>query len=110
MSDFYFDFETLDMYKLALQVARWVRRADWPRGWGALKDQVQRASASVVLNIAEGRLHQGKSRTHHYRIAFGSIGEVVAALQVVELPGQAEHEALARRVGQMLSATLRRRV
>jgi four helix bundle protein len=103
-----FDFETLDMYRLAVQVARWVRRTDWPRGWGSLKDQTQRASASVVLDIAEGRMRTGNARRHHYRIALGSAGEVVAALQLVDLPGDEEHELLARRVGRMLGGSLRR--
>jgi len=47
-----------------------------------LADQVRRAGASVVLNLAEGARRLGKDRLHFYRIAAGSAAEVRAALEV----------------------------
>jgi four helix bundle protein len=45
-----------------------------------LENQMRRAAASVVLNIAEGARRSGKDRLHHYRIAAGSAAEVRSAL------------------------------
>lgn len=47
-----------------------------------LADQLRRASASVVLNIAEGSGRRGRDRVHFFRIALGSAREVQAALDV----------------------------
>ena len=47
-----------------------------------LADQVRRAAASVVLNIAEGAGRRGKDRLQHYRIAAGSAGEIAVALRL----------------------------
>ena len=41
--------ETLDAYRLAVEVARWVRATQFPQGDSALKDQAKRAADSVVL-------------------------------------------------------------
>jgi four helix bundle protein len=47
-----------------------------------LADQMRRAAASVVLNLAEGARRTGRDRLHFYRIAAGSAAEVRAALAV----------------------------
>ena len=46
--------ESLDAYRLAVEVARWVPRSTLAYGDGPLKDQAQRAADSVVLNLAGG--------------------------------------------------------
>jgi four helix bundle protein len=48
----------------------------------SLADQLRRCSASVPLNIAEGRARVGKDRPQHYRTAAGSAAEVTACLRV----------------------------
>ncbi|MSP55422.1 MAG: four helix bundle protein, partial [Myxococcales bacterium] len=64
-----------------------------------LRDQLQRAADSVVLNIAEGRAH--------FRIAAGSAAERCAALDLIGSPeAQAEQPKL-RRVGAMLRGLAR---
>ena len=98
-----FSFETMDAYRLAVKVARWVRRADWPDRHAHLKDQATRASESMVLNLAEGRLRGGKAGKNQIRIAHGSAGEVCAVLDLVELEEGPEHQRFLRRVGMMLS-------
>ena len=55
MQTFHFDHERLDVYRLSMEVARWVAATDFPRGLASLKDQAVRAAQSVVMNIAEGR-------------------------------------------------------
>ncbi len=97
-----FDFENMDVYKLALEVARWIRTADWPDGSGKTRDQGVRAAESVVLNFAEGWMRPGKAGKNQLRIALASAGEVVAVLDVMDLPGGAENQVKLRRVGAML--------
>ena len=103
----YFDHEKLDAYKVALEVARWVNAAEFPRGWAWLRDQVLRSSGSCVLNIAEGRARGGDAGRNHYRIALGSAAETCAALDILPLDGAAEQQAKLRRVGAMLSGLAR---
>ncbi len=55
-----------------------------------LEDQVRRAAASVVLNLAEGAGRRGKDRVQHYRIAAGSAGETAAGLQLARAWGYLE--------------------
>jgi four helix bundle protein len=96
-------FEQLDVHRVALDVARWMVQQRFPRGLSDLKNQGVRASASVVLNIAEGNSRRGKARTNHFQIARGSAAEALALLLIVELPGwQAQADKL-RRVDRMLS-------
>jgi hypothetical protein len=47
--------EKLDCYKLLLKAAEEVARrvSKWPRGYGYLSDQLNRAMTSAVLNLAE---------------------------------------------------------
>jgi len=95
--------ETLDVYRLAVQVARWVRGTRFPVGDADLRDQARRAAQSIVLNIAEGCHSQGGNRGKHFRIARGSAAEVCAVLDLVDLPdGEVQQEAV-RRVVAMLS-------
>ena len=91
-----------DAYRVALDVARWVRRMPWPTGEAALRDQAKRAADSVVLNLAEGCHAQGGNRNKHYRIARGSAAEVCAVLDLVELPDGAARQSQLRRVVAML--------
>lgn len=97
-----FRFENLDVYRVALTVARWVHRVHWPTGMAHLKDQGVRAADSTVLNIAEGVARGGRPGLNHLRIAQGSAGEVLAVLDIAGLPGAAEQQDRLRRVGAML--------
>ena len=95
--------ETLDGYRLAVQVARWVRAARFPVGDADLRDQARRAAQSVVLNIAEGCHSLGGNRGKHFRVARGSAAEVCAVLDLVDLPGREAQQDATRRVVAMLS-------
>lgn len=95
--------EKLDVYRLAVQVARWVRTTRFPRGDADLKDQARRAAQSVVLNVAEGCHSLGGNRGKHFRIARGSAAEVCAVLDLVDLPQGAAQQDAMRRVVAMLS-------
>jgi four helix bundle protein len=79
------DHERLDAYNVAIEldgrVVAIARRA--PRGHAWLGDQAQRASASVVLNIAEAMGREGADRARTLKIARGSALEVDAALSLL---------------------------
>ena len=48
----------------------------------SLADQLDRASASVLLNVAEGNYSRKANRTARYSSALGSAGESRAVLQL----------------------------
>ena len=105
------DHERLDAYRVAVAldaaVVAVARRA--PRGHAWLGDQAQRASASVVLNLAEAMGREGADRARALRIARGSALEVDAALTLLSQRGgcspsaRAEVRSLNLRVVAMLT-------
>jgi four helix bundle protein len=82
-----FDHEKLDVYQTAVD---WVSLAQdiahtLPRGSGTLADQLQRAAASITLNIAEGAGEfSGAEKARFYRIAKRSATECAAVLDVAK--------------------------
>ena len=102
-----FDHEHFDCYRLATSVARWVRKARFPRGDADLRRQAVRAADSVVLNIAEGTARKNDAAKNHFRIALGSAAETCAVLDLVELPQAAARQHELRRIGAMLAVLSR---
>jgi four helix bundle protein len=105
--------EDFDCYRLAIEFAA-LSATLVPRGHGALRDQLERASTSVVLNLAEGWGHwQARSKAQFYTIARGSLLESGAAIELLRargLAGEAEcgrARELCARVGQMLAGLIR---
>ena len=89
-------------------VVRWLplRRAE-------LSDQLDRASISVALNIAEGAGRSTpRERARHYTIARGSAVECLACLDLLELelsaPCTSEARATLLRLLNVLTALIRR--
>jgi hypothetical protein len=75
--EYQFGHENLDVYCLAVGVARWAARQHIPTARRHLRDQLVRAADSVVLNIAEGAGQAlGAASKNHYRIAMGSASVV----------------------------------
>ena len=98
-----FDHERFDCYRLAVGVARWLRKTRFPRGSAELRRQALRAADSVALNIAEGTGRKGDAAKNHFRIALGSAAETCAVLDLVEITGGAERQHELRRIGAMLA-------
>ena len=81
----WFDHEKLDVYREAIQFLAWlstllesVERA------GEVKDQLDRASTSIALNVAEGNgKYTPKDRCRFFDIAHGSALECAAGLDVL---------------------------
>ena len=81
------DAERLDVYRVALEfqahAAVFASRCD-----AVVRDQLRRASLSVVLNIAEGAGQQSRPQKRHlYSIARGSAMECAAIIDVLRVRG-----------------------
>lgn len=80
------DYEKLDVYRVALEFAAWAYRlAQGLKGPDRhAKDQLTRASQSIVLNVAEGTGKRSRSdRCRFYEIARGSAFESGATLDIL---------------------------
>jgi len=108
------DHERLDVYQIALQFQSLVPALAPRRGYAALRAQIERASASVLLNIAEGAGRFGRAdKAQFYRVARGSALECAAVLDIFLSRGllaDSVHGAsrgLLVRVAQMLTRLVR---
>jgi four helix bundle protein len=111
-----FDHERLDVYRLAVDFVGkghdLVERL--PRGRGYVADQLQRASLSIVLNIAEGagKFHSADKASFYAR-ARGSTTECAAVLDVcirlglLDDPLCAEAKGMLERISRMLTKLVR---
>lgn len=108
------DHERLDCYAVALEFAAMVpalTKAARP----SLRDQLERASSSVALTLAEGCARRTlRDRHHFFSIAQGSATECAAAIDILRALGQVSFEDATRakhkitRIVQMLVGLRRR--
>jgi four helix bundle protein len=86
-----------DAFDVALEMIRHLRQplAAITRRDPSLAQQLQRAAASVPLNLSEGRRRHGRDRIHLWRVAAGSADEVVAGLRVAEAWGHVDATSIA---------------
>ena len=112
----YFDHEKLDVYREAINFCGWVGEfLASISAKSAVKDQLDRASTSIPLNIAEGNgKFSARDRARFFEMARGSALECAACLDVLvvrklvkEEPLAAQKERLVRIV-EMLVGLLRR--
>jgi four helix bundle protein len=103
------DAEKLDVCRVALEFQALVSGLV-PKGLAGLRDQLERASVSVVLNVAEGAGRRSRAdKRRFYSIARGSAMECAAVIDVLRVRYLAPAEACAAgrslvvRVVQMLS-------
>lgn len=86
------DHERLDCYRVALEVAALVP-ALTKSARPALRDQLERASSSICLNLAEGCARRTRrDRLHFFSIAQGSANECAAAIDILRALGHTRHE------------------
>ena len=107
--------ERLDVYRVALEFLVHATELGRGRIGAALRDQLDRASSSIVLNIAEGGGRvSGPDKARFYTIARGSAMECGAILDVLARQGsinRVDHSRgrqLLVRVVQMLTRLDRR--
>jgi four helix bundle protein len=112
----YFDHEKLDVYREAIAFCAWTGELlNSISAKAAAKDQLDRASTSIPLNIAEGNgKFSVKDRARFLEIARGSTLECAAALDVLVARKLAASEQIENakenlaRIVQMLMGMLRR--
>ncbi len=91
------DYERLDAYQCALRFAALAFQIldRLPRGQHALSDQLQRATLSIPLNIAEGAgMTTEKDRRRYHAIARGSAMECAAIVDLLRMQRLAEPEVV----------------
>lgn len=107
-----FEFEKLEVHALALALIPIVARIakQFPRGFGDLKDHLQRSARSIHLNIAEGSgKYRGGAKAERYATARASANECASALaeaRLLDLADRAtldEARALLNRICSMLT-------
>lgn len=108
----YFDHEKLDVYRESIAFCGWVGEF---LGAISAKDQLDRASTSVSLNIAEGNgKFSTRDRARFFEMARGSALECAACLDVLFVRKLASEEQVVTakerlaRVVQMLVGLLRK--
>jgi four helix bundle protein len=84
-SEVWFDHEKLDVYRESVQFIAWLSSlVEGTNRLGEVRDQLDRASTSLPLNIAEGNGKYGaKDRCRFFDIAHGSALECAACLDVL---------------------------
>ena len=78
--------EKLGCYRQSVELAGTLSKegATWPKGYGYLLDQLRRAMASVVLNIAEGNARRSSAeRRRFFEVARASAAEVGACIDLM---------------------------
>ena len=83
----YFDHEKLDVYKAAIEFVILINSIveNLPRGRAYLADQLQRAGASIPLNIAEGAgEYSSNEKIRFYRMAKRSATECAGILDICQ--------------------------
>src|SRR4029453_18907979 len=112
----YFDHEKLDVYQEAIGFCGWVGEfLTAILAKAAVKDQLDRASTSIPLNIAEGNgKFSPKDRARFFEMARGSALECAACLDVLLVRKLATEEQVVlskerlARIVQMLIGLLRK--
>jgi len=112
----YFDHEKLDVYREAINFCGWVGEfLASMSAKAAAKDQLDRASTSIPLNIAEGNgKFSARDRARFFEMARGSALECAACLDVLLVRKLTKDELVAAqkerlvRIVEMLVGLLRR--
>lgn len=89
--EYWFDHEKLAVYQEAIALVAWLSTLLEEAGRvGEVKDQLDRASTSIALNIAEGNgKYSTKDRCRFFDTAHGSALECAAGLDVLIAKGKA---------------------
>ena len=92
----WFDHEKLEVYREAIALVAWLSEmSDALLRTGDVKDQLDRASTSVPLNIAEGNgKYAPKDRCRFFDIAHGSALECASCLDVLVAKGKLTKEQI----------------
>jgi len=92
----WFDHEKLEVYRELIAFVGWLSSLleETVRA-GEIKDQLDRASSSIPLNIAEGNgKYTQKDRCRYFDTAHGSALECAAGLDVLVAKSKASHDQI----------------
>jgi four helix bundle protein len=94
--DCWFDHEKLEVYRESIRFVAWLSALmETGIRAGEVKDQLDRASTSVPLNIAEGNgKYTPKDRCRFFDIAHGSALECAAGLDIMLAKGKLTAEQI----------------
>ena len=90
MEKYYFGHEKLTVYRNSLEFIEWVSREILNKSekQSSVYDQLDRASTSIPLNLAEGNgKFTSKDRCRYFNIAWGSALECAACLDILYRKG-----------------------
>jgi four helix bundle protein len=92
----WFDHERLEVYREAIAFVAWLSAMlEGAVRVGEVKDQLDRASTSIPLNIAEGNgKYSLKDRCRFFDIAHGTALECAAGLDILVAKGRATPEQI----------------
>ena len=85
--------EGLDVYRVALEFAEQIYALGLK---GSIRDQLTRASESVVLNIAEAHPATGAERARKFQIALNEISECRGGIAILRVRRQIKVEVYDR--------------
>ena len=85
-----------DAYNVALEFYRAVISVTRKLPRGHLVDQLERASESVALNVAEAHPATGADRARRFRIACDEASECIAALDLLEIAAHSRAHSSSR--------------
>ncbi len=94
----WFDHEKLEVYREAIAFIAWLSAIlENAVRLGEVKDQLDRASASIALNIAEGNgKYSPKDRCRFFDVAHGSALECAAGLDILVAKGKVTTDQIVR--------------
>jgi four helix bundle protein len=102
-ADAHLEIERLDVYRVAQEFVAFVGPLLTVRQLGALRDQLERASSSIVSNLAEGAGRRSSAdKGGFYVIARGSAMECAAILDILAGRGVLSAEAHRRGRGLLI--------
>src|SRR2546423_9300826 len=92
----FFSHEKLEVYQESIALISWLTPLlDQTPRTGDVKDQLDRASTSIVLNIAEGNgKYTPKDRCRFFDIAHGATLECAAALDILVAKSRATNDQI----------------
>ena len=97
-----FEHESLDAYRMAVEVARWCARQPFPELRRHLREPLIHAADTVALRIAEGSVAKAEEAQELLDTAYASAAEACAILDLADLPGAADRQDQLRRIGGLL--------
>jgi four helix bundle protein len=89
--EFFLDHEKLDVYRLTLEYLAFLVEQEkaFPSGAAGVRDHLDRAGDSILLNLSEGngKPSGSRDRVRYFRTSRGSAGESAAGWDILRVRG-----------------------